>query len=142
MLNIFSLAAVLGNQQLALFDNLLFISMDLNQLYAEFCNKFWIYFLGMEAAQGRKTATFQLWKDRIPAARKAMLQFLNEHGVPDKSPLFWVKDFPEPQPHNLNGARSLPDEPLVRAIYNGTGGIYTRAEAELFNMQIKGDFKL
>ena len=96
--------------------------MDLNQLYAEFCNKFWI--------------------DRIPAARKAMLQFLNEHGVPDKSPLFWVKDFPEPQPHNLNGARSLPDEPLVRAIYNGTGGIYTRREAELFNMQIKGDFKL
>ena len=116
--------------------------MDLNQLYAEFCNKFWIYFLGMEAAQGRKTATFQLWKDRIPAARKAMLQFLNEHGVPDKSPLFWVKDFPEPQPHNLNGARSLPDEPLVRAIYNGIGGIYTRREAELFNMQIKGDFVL
>jgi hypothetical protein len=53
-----------------------------------------------------------------------------------------VQDFPEPQPHNLNGARSLPDEPLVRAIHNGIGGIYTRTEAQLFNMQILGDFKL
>jgi hypothetical protein len=53
-----------------------------------------------------------------------------------------VKEFPEPQPHNLNGARTLPDEPLVRAVYNGVGGIYTRAEAEMYNMQIKGEFKL
>ena len=116
--------------------------MDYNQLYAEFCNKFWIYFLGMESAQGRKTATFGYWKDRIPAARKAMLQFLNEHGAPDKSPLFWVQDFPEPVPTNYNGAHSLPAVPLVRAVYNGTGGIYTRAEAELFRMDIKGDFVL
>ena len=36
----------------------------------------------------------------------------------------------------------MPDEALVRAIYNGIGGIYTRSEAELFNMQIKGDFVL
>ena len=46
------------------------------------------------------------------------------------------------QPTNYNGARSLPSEPLVRAIYNGTGGIYTRREAELFEMDIKGDFIL
>jgi len=47
--------------------------MDINQLYAEFCNKFWIYFLGMESAQGRKTATFLKWKKRIPAVRNGNL---------------------------------------------------------------------
>ena len=46
------------------------------------------------------------------------------------------------EPTNYNGAQSLPDEPLVRAVYNGVGGIYTRAEAEMYNMQIKGEFKL
>ena len=44
-------------------------------------------------------------------------------------------------PTNYNG-RALPDEPLVRAVYNGVGGLYTRAEAQLFNMQIIGEFKL
>ena len=52
------------------------------------------------------------------------------------------KNRPTGEPTNYNGARSFPDEPLVRAIYNGIGGIYTRREAELFNMQIKGDFVL
>ena len=51
-----------------------------------------------------------------------------------------LRQQPVPDPTNYNGARSFPDEPLVRAIYNGIGGIYTRREAELFNMQIKGDF--
>ena len=46
------------------------------------------------------------------------------------------------EPTNYNGARSLPAEALVRAIYNGTGGIYTRREAEAFVMDIKGDFVL
>ena len=46
------------------------------------------------------------------------------------------------EPTNYNGARSFPSEPLVRAVYNGTGGIYTRREALLFHMDIKGDFIL
>lgn len=49
---------------------------------------------------------------------------------------------PSKHPTNYNGARSLPSEPLVRAVYNGTGGIYTRQEAELFHMDIRGDFVL
>ena len=115
--------------------------MDINELYSDYCNLFWVHFSD-GAYSNRKTVTFQQWQQRTPAARKAMLRHLATNGAPKKNPFFWVQDFPEPQPHNLNGARSLPDEPLVRAVHNGVGGIYTRAEAELFNMQIKGDFKL
>ena len=116
--------------------------MDYTESYKQFSNEFWSHFESSDLAQGRKSATFGLWKNRSAAARKAMAEFLNENGAPKDNPYFWAMHFPEPQPHNLNGARSLPDEPLVRAIHNGVGGIFTRAEAELYNMQIKGDFKL
>ena len=116
--------------------------MDYNLLYGEFSNEFWSHFQSSELAQGRKSVTFQQWLKRSKVARMAMSNYLSEHGAPKENPFFWVQRFPEPQPHNLNGARSLPDEPLVRAIHNGVGGIFTRAEAQLFNMQIKGEFKL
>ena len=117
-----------------------FISMDYNQLYAEFCNKFWIYFLGADSAKGRKTATFSKWKDRIPAARNAMLQFLNEHGAPDKSPFYWVQDFPEPVPTDYNG-KDIPDglETYI-ALYKGEAGIYSRQDVEDYAMTIKKRF--
>ena len=116
--------------------------MDYSALYKQFSNEFWSHFENSDQAQGRKSATFRLWKDKSKPARQAMAHFLSEHGAPKDNPFFWVMHFPEPQPHNLNGARSLPDEPLVRAVHNGIGGIFTRAEAQLFNMQILGDFKL
>jgi len=116
--------------------------MDYYNLYGQFSNDFWAHFQSSELAQGRKSATFRQWQQRTQVARDAMATFLREHGAPKDNPYFWVLHFPEPQPHNLNGARSFPDEPLVRALYNGIGGIYTRAEAELYNMQIKGEFKL
>ena len=53
-----------------------------------------------------------------------------------------AKALPAAQPTNYNGARSMPDEAMVRAVYNGTGGIYTRREAEMYNMEIKGEFVL
>ena len=118
------------------------IIMDYNNLYGQFSNELWNHFLDSEHSTNRKSATFQQWLKRSLAARQAMSSFLSEHGAPRGNPFFWVKRFPEPQPHNLNGARSMPDEPLVRAIYNGIGGIYTRREAELYNMQIKGEFNL
>ena len=115
--------------------------MDFNQSYAEFCNTFWVHF-----EQGRygnrKSATFHAWAEQSPAARALMRQQLESNGAPKKNPYFWVREFSTPQPTNYNGARSFPDEPLVRAIYNGIGGIYTRREAELYNMQIKGEFNL
>ena len=116
--------------------------MDYSELYGLFCNEFWSYFQASELAQGRKTATFRLWVKRTVVARQAMSTFLSEHGAINENPYFWVMRFPEPEPTNYNGARSFPDEPLVRAIYNGTGGLYTRREAELFNMQLLGNFPL
>ena len=116
--------------------------MDINQLYAEFCNKFWIYFLGMESANGRKTVTFGKWKGRIPAARKAMLQFLNEHGAPDKNPFYWVQDFPEPVPTDYNGKDIPGDKELYIALYKGQAGIYSRQDVEDFEMTIKKRFEL
>ncbi|MBO4362032.1 MAG: hypothetical protein J5823_04530 [Paludibacteraceae bacterium] len=120
--------------------------MDYNALYAEFCNKFWIFFLGMESAKGRKTATFRKWLARVPAARKAMLCFLDEHGTPDKSPLFWVQDFPEPVPTDYNGSRDLyhaaQNTEMVFAKHNGKAGIYTRQDAEDYEMDIIKPFML
>ena len=115
--------------------------MDFNQSYAEFCNTFWVHF-EQSRYGNRKSATFHVWAQHSPAARALMRQYLESNGAPKKNPYFWVQEFNVPHPHNYNGARSFPDEPLVRAIYNGIGGIYTRREAESFNMQIKGDFVL
>ena len=115
--------------------------MDINAIYSDYCNLFWRHFAD-GAYSNRKTVTFRQWKQRTPAARQAMLRYLEANGAPKKNPFFWVQDFLEPEPTNYNGAHSLPDEPLVRAVYNGVGGIYTRKEAKLFNMQIKGDFTL
>lgn len=115
--------------------------MDNNQLYGQFSTEYWSHFQSSELAQGRKSVTFTQWRERSKVARLAMSKVLTEHGAPKENPFFWVQRFPEPEPQNLNGARSLPDEPIVRAIYNGSGGLYTRREAELFNMQILGDFE-
>ena len=115
--------------------------MEQKALYLQYCEEFWKHFLNSEPAQGRKSVTFWKWGARTNAARKAMACWLNEHGAPSKAnPYYWVQDFPEPVPTNYNG-KNLPDEPLVRAVYNGVGGLYTRAEATLFNMQIIGEFK-
>ena len=116
--------------------------MDYTALYKQFSNDLWSQFQNSEFAQGRKSATFQQWLKRSQPARIAMADFLSEHGAPQDNPYFWVMHFPEPVPTNYNGAHSLPAVPLVRALYNGTGGIYTRADAELFRMDIKGDFVL
>ena len=114
--------------------------MNTKALYVQFCKEYWDFFLPSDLTRDRKGITFEQWLRRTPAARKAMLRYLETNGAPQKNPFFWVQDFPEPRPHNLNG-ESLPDEPLVRAKYNGVGGLYTKAEATLFNMQIIGEFK-
>ena len=44
------------------------------------------------------------------------------------------------QPTNYNGRNLDPKVHYVRAVYNGTGGLYTFDEAREFNMQILGDF--
>ena len=78
-----------------------------------------------------------LW-DAMPAAKqRALLRALNA-GTWNKPRLDWLlSDFQIPDPTNYNG-RSFPaGAPMVIAIYNGTGGVYTKADAELYNMTIK-----
>ena len=116
--------------------------MDYNQLYVQFCDEFWTHFENSEHARGRKSATFQLWKDRSGVARKAMTTYLSVHGAPKDNPYYWMQHFPEPVPRNYNGANSMPDEPMVVALYNGAAGIYTRQQAEDFEMEIKRPFEL
>ena len=78
---------------------------------------------------------------RSVAARRAMAEFLANNAAPKDNPYFWVMRFPEPQPTNYNG-RSFPaGAQMVIAIYNGTGGVYTKADAELYNMTIKKEIE-
>ena len=82
-----------------------------------------------------------LW-DAMPAAKqRALLRALNA-GTWNKPRLDWLlSDFQIPDPTNYNG-RSFPaGAPMVIAIYNGKGGIYTKAEAELYNMIIKKEIE-
>ena len=82
-----------------------------------------------------------LW-DAMPAAKqRALLRALNA-GTWNKPRLDWLlSDFQIPDPTNYNG-RSFPTgAQMVIAIYNGTGGVYTKADAELYNMTIKKEIE-
>ena len=118
--------------------------MDIKALYVQYCKEFWDFFLPSDLARDRKGITFEQWRQRTPAARKAMYLWLKENGAPKKNPFFWVQDFPDPVPTDYNGCNgSLPtDQPLVIALYKGKAGIYARQDAEDFEMEIKRPFNL
>ena len=97
--------------------------------------------------QRRESACMNEWQEMSEAKRKAVIEMLRlrevgvdaDHWKPN--PLFLLRDFPEPQPTNYNG-RSFPTgAQMVIAIYNGTGGVYTKADAELYNMEIKKEIE-
>ena len=97
--------------------------------------------------QRRETACINEWQAMSEAKRQAIFKTLksradganSDHWKPN--PLFLLRDFPEPQPTNYNG-RSFPTgAQMVIAIYNGKGGIYTKADAELYNMTIKKELE-
>ena len=119
---------------------------ELNKRYGEFSNDIWSHFLGSEHSTNRKGATFLQWSERSKVARRAMRNYLAEHGAPKTNPFFWVKRFPEPRPTDYNGSNDLcrmaATGELVVALYKGVAGIYTRKEAEDFEMIIKREFKL
>ena len=99
-----------------------------------------------------KNDTLARWNELSPNQQQTLYNRISDKirtgKYVDYNPLEAIHDnltrAPRPlsEPTNYNGVRSFPDEPLVRAIYNGTGGLYTRREAELFNMQILGKFQL
>ena len=84
-----------------------------------------------------------LW-DAMPRRKQRALTKAVRDGTWCKPRLDWtLSDYQEPEPTNYNGKATMPkDVPLVRAVYNGTGGIYTRHDAEAYGMDIKGDFLL
>ena len=101
----------------------------------------------MSEFERRETACLNEWYTMSKAKRKAVIEMLRlraagvntDHWKPN--PLFLLRDFPEPQPTNYNG-RSFPTgAQMVIAIYNGTGGVYTKADAELYNMTIKKEIE-
>ena len=117
--------------------------MDINLLYRQFNDEFWDYFLSSEKARNRKGKTWDWWAyHRTPVARKAMHSYLKTYGAPNENPYFWVKRFPEPVPTDYNGKNIPTDQELFIALYNGKAGIYTRQDAEDFEMTIKKRFEL
>ena len=97
--------------------------------------------------QRREAACINEWQAMSEAKRQAIFKMLKSRadGVNSDywkpNPLFLLRDFPEPQPTNYNG-RSFPTgAQMVIAIYNGTGGVYTKADAELYNMTIKKEIE-
>ena len=111
----------------------------------------WQIFLDRGALATQRAETASLWARYTPeqqqkiydsikrkvAARK-FIHYNPRLAICENAP----RKYNPTEPTNYNGARTLPDEPLVRAVYNGTGGLYTRAEAELYNMKILGEFRL
>jgi hypothetical protein len=97
--------------------------------------------------QRREITCMNEWQEMSEAKRQAVFRMLKARadGVDSDhwklNPLFLLRDFPEPQPTNYNG-RSFPTgAQMVIAIYNGTGGVYTKADAELYNMTIKKEIE-
>ena len=85
----------------------------------------------------RKRATYRLWRARIPATQKAMLDYVKEHQVPKwKNPYFFVQDFNDPEPNWLRG-----DEggEIVQVLYKGKYLLCRPQTAKDFGLQITKD---
>ena len=82
-----------------------------------------------------------LWNALSPAVQRMLIRDI-QSGAWYKGRIDWViSDYQVPEPTNYNG-RSFPaGAPMVIAIYNGTGGVYTKADAELYNMEIKKEIE-
>ncbi len=97
--------------------------------------------------QRRETACINEWQAMSEAKRQAIFKMLKSRADGENSdhwkpnPLFLLRDFPEPQPTNYNGYSFPMGAQMVIAIYNGKGGIYTKADAELYNMTIKKELE-
>ncbi len=82
-----------------------------------------------------------LWDAKTPTEQRFLLRDVKE-GKWSKPRIDWtISDYQVPEPTNYNG-RSFPaGAQMVIAIYNGTGGVYTKADAVLYNMTIKKEIE-
>ena len=82
-----------------------------------------------------------LWDAKTPTEQRLLLRAVKE-GKWSKPRLDWtISDYQVPEPTNYNGYSFPMGAQMVIAIYNGKGGIYTKADAELYNMTIKKELE-
>ena len=82
-----------------------------------------------------------LWDAKTPTEQRLLLRAVKE-GKWSKPRLDWtISDYQVPEPTNYNGYSFPTGAQMVIAIYNGKGGIYTKADAELYNMTIKKELE-
>ena len=108
--------------------------------------KFWkVYNVNLAMWPNRMEATRREWNKRSDLAKKALinaaLENKSEYGT--KNPVFFVADYPEPEPAFLSGQEQdkLRNEgiPLVQVWYNGKFLICTKAEALEYGLDIRID---
>ena len=114
------------------------IIMLTNEAYTQFC-EFWTAYRPADKYANRRSCTFTQWLQRSAPARNAMLQTVLRGSVnPDRNPYFWVQDYPEPVPKNLNGTtkggRMLDSGEAAIALYKGKAGVYTIEDIEWYGL--------
>lgn len=109
--------------------------------------KFWnAYKVNLAMWPNRKEATRREWNKRSDLAKKALIDaaLKNESDYGTKNPVFFVADFPEPQPHFLSGQEQdrLHEQgiPLVQVKHNGKFLICTRDTKILFGLEFVRDW--
>ena len=82
-----------------------------------------------------------LWDAKTPTEQRLLLRAVKD-GKWSKPRLDWtISDYQVPEPTNYNGYSFPMGAQMVIAIYNGKGGIYTKADAELYGMTIKKEIE-
>ena len=81
------------------------------------------------------------WDNLPPVAQRLLIRDIKS-GKWYKERIDWViSDYKIPEPTNYNGYSFPMGAQMVIAIYNGKGGIYTKADAELYGMTIKKELE-
>ena len=108
--------------------------------------EFWkAYNVNLTMWPNRMEATRREWNKRSDLAKKALIDaaLKNRSDYGTKNPVFFVADYPEPEPAFLSGQEQdkLRNEgiPLVQVWYNGKFLICTKAEALEFGLDIRID---
>ena len=81
------------------------------------------------------------WDNLPPVAQRLLIRDIKS-GKWYKERIDWViSDYKIPEPTNYNGYSFPTGAQMVIAIYDGKGGIYTKADAELYGMTIKKEIE-
>jgi hypothetical protein len=102
---------------------------------------FWKLFNPAPEFANRKIATAKIFDEATKAKQIALLRslpFREGEGV-GLNPYFYVNNFPEPTPTNLNGtlqgSEMLNANQAKTAFYDGKWGLYSLEDIQLFNLK-------